>query len=60
MLPLGYVAHTGKRLTDQDVHEYNDIQRKINAWIEANRAVPEELLDWSHRKFREISERSQP
>ena len=37
------------------IDDYNVIQDDINRWIDAGRDVPEWLLNWSHRKFVEIS-----
>ena len=39
----------------QHIDDYNQIQDNINIWVDACRDVPEWLLDWSHRKFVEIS-----
>lgn len=56
MLPYGYVTYTGRVLSNATIDGYNDIQRDINAWINANRAVPEWLLDWSFRYLRDAIE----
>lgn len=51
-IPRGYVAFTGKVLSDAAVAGYNDIQDQINSWIDAGRNPPAWLLDWSFRYFR--------
>lgn len=51
LLPYGYVAFTGKVLSNPSVDQYNTIQREINTWIDDNRPVPEHLMDASHSHF---------
>jgi hypothetical protein len=51
----GYVAFTGKTLSDGQVDGYNRIQDDINAFVDSGRAAPEWLVDWSFRYFRDAA-----
>lgn len=55
-IPYGYVAYNGKVLSNRQVDRYNQIQDEINRWIMDGRPVPEWLLDWSFRYFRDAIE----
>ena len=53
---LGYKTMTGRTFWRQIwVDEYNRIQDRINKYIEAGRAVPESLLNESHRYFSTVA-----
>ncbi len=54
-MSYGHTAPNGTVINNRGVDDYNRIQDEINTWIKAGRDVPEFLLDWSHRKFCEIS-----
>ena len=51
LLPIGYEAFNGHVFTSADCAYYNRLQSEINRWIDAGRAVPEHILDESHRAF---------
>jgi hypothetical protein len=51
LLPYGYTGYTGVVLKDNQVDRYNQIQGRINAFIDANMPVPESLLNESHSWF---------
>jgi hypothetical protein len=56
-LPLEpYRAFNGTILPVPIVAEYNRIQEQIAGWQRADRPVPEWLLDWSFRYFRDAIE----
>ena len=48
-IPYGYRAFTSKILSVAAVDRYNVLQDEINTWIDAEREVPEHLLNESHR-----------
>lgn len=50
-LPYGYKAFNGKILHKSTIDSYNMIQDEINAFIKANRKVPESVLNRSHHVF---------
>lgn len=50
-MEYGYKAYTGRILSNAQVDAYNRIQDEINMWIDAGRAVPEFLLNASHRQL---------
>ena len=55
-ISLGYRTYTGRVFTQQIwVDTYNDIQDRINSFLDAGRPVPESLLNESHRYFVSIA-----
>ena len=51
LLSYGYTAYTGLVLKDDHVDRYNQIQGRINAFIDAEMPIPESLLNESHAWF---------
>ncbi len=47
----GYRAFNGHIFTEFDAISYNRVQAEINRWIDADRDVPEWLLNESHKQF---------
>lgn len=55
-IELGYKTYTGRCFTEQIwVDNYNRIQDRINAFIDAGAVVPDSLLDESHYYYRSIA-----
>lgn len=55
-IAYGYRTYTGRVLSPASVDGYNRIQDDVNAWLDAGRAPPEWLLDWSFRFLRDAAE----
>ena len=55
-IPHGYRTFTGVIPSNNEIDRYNMIQRDINAWIDAGREVPDELLNRSHYFFAMMAE----
>lgn len=51
MLHYGYRTYTGKVLCDTHVDVLNRMYEDINAYVDAGKGVPEELLNDAHRTF---------
>lgn len=54
LIDPGYVAFNGHVFTEAEAYRYNFIQKRINKWMEAEREVPEVLLNDSCKTFKRI------
>lgn len=49
LVEYGFVSYTGKKWSDNQVDQYNLVQKRINSWLAIGSHVPVELLNASHK-----------
>lgn len=57
MLPKGYKTYTGTVMTDEEIFEYNSVQKSINASLKRGFTPCNELLNLSHHLLRKAAEK---